>query len=149
MHKALMLLVLAFGLVGCNEDGNNKNQIIQSYHMQCAGSQSFTASSEEGICESLVNEYKNLDCDRDFRKMLFNQLCPGQNFPHKITNPRRNVSNHQYEFQENGCNTGRHYFYFSSNRAMAKSLCAVLENDELNNYCAENSRREKFNRECL
>lgn len=44
----------------------------------------------------------------------------------------------KYQYTVNGCDTGEH-------KAESKEeFCSLLKNDEINNYCAYNVRKENF-----
>lgn len=47
-----------------------------------------------------------------------------------------------YQFEANGCPTGKHTF---SDQA---SYCQALKDDAVNNYCARSLRREDFKARC-
>lgn len=50
--------------------------------------------------------------------------------------------NYSYNLSENGCSTGDHSF------SSLDSMCDGLKDDSLNNQCAYNLRRMKFESEC-
>lgn len=49
-----------------------------------------------------------------------------------------------YEFWENGCYTGRHYFRGHSHEYVRQRLCRRLQNDWRNNTCASGMRQAYF-----
>ncbi len=51
-------------------------------------------------------------------------------------------SNFAYDFDQNGCKTGRHEF-----GTMAE-YCNALKNDPLNNYCAYSFRKADYEANC-
>lgn len=62
-------------------------------------------------------------------------------------NSDQKTENYSYSFSETfnlvECKTGEQKF------ASKKSYCTGLKNDELNNYCAKESRDRAYNRTCL
>lgn len=53
-----------------------------------------------------------------------------------------------YRFILNGCDTGKHDFSSASATEAQKQMCEALQNDQLNNSCAEPLRQEFFNKKC-
>lgn len=53
-----------------------------------------------------------------------------------------------YQFEVNGCNTGEHSFSSSDESEMRRKLCEALQDDELNNGCAESLRFDYFEDNC-
>jgi hypothetical protein len=49
---------------------------------------------------------------------------------------------YSYTYVGDGCSTGTHSFEQHSD------LCAALVNEQLNNYCAWDQRRDAYNNEC-
>ena len=57
-------------------------------------------------------------------------------------------SEQSYHFIYNGCDTGQHDFSSPSAAETQQKLCLALQNDELNHFCAEQTRYEYFNEVC-
>lgn len=53
-----------------------------------------------------------------------------------------NKEEYTYEFEEDGCNTGKHTFNSKD------AYCRALADHALNNYCAPNLRRQTFEANC-
>lgn len=53
-----------------------------------------------------------------------------------------------YRFVLNGCDTGKHEFTGTDSDSVNKQLCDALQDDKLNNSCAEALRLEFFNKKC-
>ncbi|MGZ3775184.1 MAG: HEAT repeat domain-containing protein [Pseudobdellovibrionaceae bacterium] len=53
-----------------------------------------------------------------------------------------------YDLTLNGCNTGKHDFSSTSADEVKKQLCDALQDDQLNNSCAEPLRQDFFNKKC-
>lgn len=53
-----------------------------------------------------------------------------------------------YQFSLNGCDTGKHNFSSNSRDDVKKKLCDALQDDKLNNSCAEPLRKDFFNKKC-
>ena len=137
-----------FLLMAFSEEAINKDKVVLTYNMECAGNKTFLEGASEAVCEALPDEDMNHSCDLDFRKTLFEELCPGQNFPHKVSSPRNLVVSSFYEYKESHCNTGRHYFYFSNAVSFQREYCKHLKNDVINNYCASSSRQKAYQQNC-
>lgn len=65
--------------------------------------------------------------------------CAPPNLSADIVNGQ---SSYTYNLSENGCSTGEQQF---SGR---EAMCDGLKNEPLNNYCAQNLRRSKFQTDC-
>ena len=48
----------------------------------------------------------------------------------------------EYDFTYNGCPTGKKSF------GSRDEMCSALQNNSLNNHCAQDMRRQHFSREC-
>jgi hypothetical protein len=66
------------------------------------------------------------------------------------TSDDRKSENYQdsYQFKLDTCNTGLHRFSSDNSDELKRQLCEALQNDRLNNSCAESSRRELFRERC-
>lgn len=53
-----------------------------------------------------------------------------------------------YQFVMNGCDTGKHDFASASMEETKKQLCVALQDDQLNNSCAEPLRQDYFTKKC-
>jgi hypothetical protein len=53
-----------------------------------------------------------------------------------------------YQFNVNGCDTGRHEFTASSADEVKRQLCDALQDDSRNSACAESTRLDMFTRKC-
>jgi HEAT repeat protein len=53
-----------------------------------------------------------------------------------------------YRFVQDGCDTKRHNFATNSIDETRKQLCEAIQDDQLNNSCAEPLRRDFFNKKC-
>lgn len=53
-----------------------------------------------------------------------------------------------YQFTVNGCDTGKHEFVDTTPARTLAQVCAALQNNSLNNYCAESARRNYFSLKC-
>lgn len=56
---------------------------------------------------------------------------------------KKDVQDYSYNFTVNGCTTGDQAF------SSLDSMCEGLKNDSLNNYCAYDLRRSKFDTDCF
>jgi hypothetical protein len=54
----------------------------------------------------------------------------------------------EYQFVENGCDTGKHEFKADSQAEATSQMCTALQDDKLNNSCAEDLRRNEFAGKC-
>jgi HEAT repeat protein len=54
----------------------------------------------------------------------------------------------KYQFELNGCNTGKHEFSSDSQADVTKQLCEALQNEELNKSCAQPLRKNFFDKKC-
>lgn len=54
-----------------------------------------------------------------------------------------------YEYEVNGCNTGKHSFSGSTSDEVTRQLCAALQDDERNKGCALELRIEAFRQKCV
>jgi hypothetical protein len=54
-----------------------------------------------------------------------------------------------YQFEFNGCKTGKHEFVANSSaQEVTSQLCSALQDETLNNFCAADMRREYFEKKC-
>jgi hypothetical protein len=53
-----------------------------------------------------------------------------------------------YQFEVNGCNTGFHRFTGATSDETIRQYCDALQDQTLNNSCAEWVRRSSFNDDC-
>lgn len=63
-------------------------------------------------------------------------------------NVEKNESKVSYRFDTNGCDTGKHDFATGRIEDTKKQLCEALQDDQLNNSCAEPLRQDFFNKKC-
>lgn len=54
-----------------------------------------------------------------------------------------------YQYEENGCDTGKMVFEGSSPEEVNKMLCEALQDDELNRGCAYEMRLARFKKSCM
>jgi HEAT repeat protein len=69
-------------------------------------------------------------------------------FPHGGEGSSQNVFRESYRFEFNGCDTSKREFIANDPDSLNKQLCAALQEDKSNNYCAESLRRDHFNKRC-
>ena len=67
----------------------------------------------------------------------------GANYESKSENSKRS-----YDFTENGCKTESHTFESSSEEDSQRQMCEALQDNKLNHYCAERSRKWYFEQNC-
>lgn len=53
-----------------------------------------------------------------------------------------------YHIIVNGCDTGKHEFESDDEGDVQQKICAALQDEDLNNRCAHNERKDTFAKKC-
>jgi hypothetical protein len=144
-------MVLAMGVLGCGDGGNGNSKSVSSnyqYAFEQNGCRTETHSfaSKDAMCTGLQDETLNQGCAESMRREYFEaQDCAGtfevksaETETPNDSESSESKSTYRYALEENGCATGTQEF------ASHQELCDGLRNDELNDDCAANLRREMF-----
>ncbi len=143
---AILVLAAATSLVGCNVKKEKKKESY-SYDLTengCATGK-HTFSSVGAMCSALADNATNKGCAFTLRYQMAQQYkCPQVSPKGNGASPSEAGSQpiseatvrYTYQYIVNGCDTGRQTF------TSKEAYCAGLANEQLNNNCAADLRRQ-------
>lgn len=156
--KISLIAVLMIFASACQKDFKEESKTSDlSYQFNVNGCDTgkISYSSDGDLCNKLKDDSLNKGCAYNQRLEMFNQRCGGQawvnsNFNYPPTTNFNPPSNNNppsttistYKFTQNGCSTG------VISHQGGHDLCEKLQNDELNNFCAQEKRYDFFKSRC-
>jgi len=142
--KSSLLLAISLGLIlsACGSGSERSESYSYSYDIDGCKTGEHKLNSKEALCQALKDERLNNGCASLDRKAAFEGAgCPGQfreTTTHGIRTDEIFTQVYSYEFEQNGCKTGRHKF-----EALG-DLCEGLKDETLNRGCARMLRERAF-----